>query len=75
MKIQVEHDDEGNIRSISIPVPGSKVQTNLRPASGWKVTEVESPVEIRDHRADSHRLREVRQRFVLKGAKLVPRSA
>jgi len=74
MKIQIEHDNDGNIRTIGVPVAGSKVQTHLRPSPGWKISEVESPVEIRDHRADAHRLRDIRQQFVVKDAKLVRRS-
>lgn len=74
MKIEIEHDEQGNIRTISIPVTGSKAETHLKPAPGWTVTAVESPVEIRDPRADAHRLGDIKQKFQLKGSVLVPRS-
>jgi hypothetical protein len=75
MKIEIEHDDLGNIRVISIPVGGSKVSTSLKPAAGWKVIEVEAPFEISHyHAADLDRLRDIRQNFRVQGAKLVRRS-
>jgi hypothetical protein len=71
MKVYVEHDDEGNIKSIGIPNISGTKSAGLKPRHGRVVSEVDAPDGR--HEGDIEHLKELRRRFRIAGGRLVPR--
>jgi hypothetical protein len=74
MKILVEHDEHGNIRSISAPPdPAGEVRIAPAPRPGYKITEAEA-AHVKDER-DYERLQEIKRFYRIetgpKGDRLV----
>jgi hypothetical protein len=70
MKIFVEHDDSGRIRSVALPASvltsqGVNVILRLLPAPGFMVSEVEAPQVLHDRHFDA--LRDVKRSHRVEG--------
>ena len=65
MKIFVEHDDRGDIKSVGFSAEQSTKKTSLRPRPGYAVSEVDAP-SVRDAQDQEH-LREIRLHFRVEG--------
>lgn len=65
MKVFVEHDDQGNIQSVGVPVSTSDTRTTLKPQPGYQVVEVEVSHVL--HEQDIEHLREIKQHYRIEG--------
>jgi len=66
MKILVMHDEQGNIKSIGVPIGPPGQEMRLIPRAGLEVTEVEAS-HIRDHN-DLEQLRAIAETFKVDAA-------
>jgi hypothetical protein len=64
MKILVEHDQEGKIRSVAVPGKGPN-QLTLRPRPNHHIAEVEAP-SVKDEQ-DAKNLSQIRKAFRVEG--------
>ena len=63
MKILIEHDEHGNIKSIGLPSSKASKQFTMRARPGYRISEVEAP-HIKDEQDHEH-LRDIREHFQL----------
>ncbi|REG48612.1 hypothetical protein B0G80_4861 [Paraburkholderia sp. BL6669N2] len=61
MKVHIEHDQHGNIKSIAVPAAGGQKRGMLKASAGHSIAEVEFPDG--KHPGDLDHLREIRQRY------------
>jgi hypothetical protein len=61
MKVHIEHDQQGNIKSIAVPASGGQKRGMLKASAGHSIAEVDFPDG--KHTGDLDHLKEIRQRY------------
>lgn len=61
MKLHIEHDQQGNIKSIAVPATGGEKRGMLKASAGHSIAEVD--FSDGKHPGDLDHLREIRQRY------------
>jgi hypothetical protein len=61
MKVHIEHDQQGNIKSIAVPASGGQKRGMLKASADHSIAEVDFPDG--KHPGDLDHLKEIRQRY------------